>query len=160
MPPSPSKSLSRIREQSTRIRAILASRDLTTSVPKSAWCLSEHLDHTIKVASSTIQVLLKPVLPTLPYGINVMGRLVLFFRWIPRGRGRAPEKLTGIPATREDLDTRLAELDTLIDRAQESANAGRDNAPVLRHPLFGGLPFAQALDFIVIHTNHHLKIIR
>lgn len=160
MPPSPSKSLSRIREQSQRMRAILASRNLSDPVPKSAWSVSEHLDHTMKVATSTIQVLLKPVLPTLPYGVNLIGRLVLFFRWIPRGRGKAPEKLTGIPATREDLEARIAELEALLDRAQESANGGRDNAPVLRHPLFGGLPFAQALDFIVIHTNHHLKIIR
>jgi DinB family protein len=156
---SPAKSLARIRAQSERIRALLASRDLRAPVPRSAWSVGEQLDHTIKVASSSIQVLLKPVLPTLPRGINFTGRMVLLSGWIPRGVGKAPEKLTGIHTTADELHARLAELDTLIDRALASATAGRDGSPVLRHPMFGGLSFAQAIEFVVIHTDHHLKIV-
>ncbi|HKR64848.1 MAG TPA: DinB family protein [Thermoanaerobaculia bacterium] len=155
---SPAQSLARIREQTAKMRAIVASRDLTASVPQSAWTVSEHLDHTIKVASSTIQVLLKPELPTLPYKMNLMGRLVLLCGWIPRGRGKAPEKLTGAHATREDLDARLTQLDAIVDRA--SAEPPRSDAPVLRHPAFGGLSWEQSLAFVAIHTHHHLKIIR
>lgn len=154
---SPSKSLERIREQSARMRAILASRDLTSSIPKSTWCVAEQLDHTIKVASSTIQVLLKPNNPTLPYKMNLMGRMVLLFGWIPRGRAKAPAKLTGTLATREQLEAQLAELDAVIDRAL--AEPPRDAAPILRHPAFGGLSYAESLAFVAIHTNHHLKII-
>ena len=157
MAASPSKSLERIREQSARMRAILASRDLSASVPKSAWCVAEQLDHTIKVASSTIQVVLKPNNPTLPYKMNIMGRLVLLFGWIPRGRGKAPEKLNGTRATRAQLEAQLAELDTVIDRAL--AEPPRDDAPILRHPAFGGLSYAESLAFVAVHTNHHLKII-
>jgi hypothetical protein len=153
----PSKSIPRIREQSARMRAMLDSRDLKATVPKSAWCVAEQLDHTIKVASWSIQVLLKPELPTLPYGINTLGRLVMLFGWIPRGLGKAPVKLVGTPATREQLETQLAELDSVLDRA--AAEPPRGNEPVLRHPVFGGLSFAQALEFVVIHTRHHLKII-
>jgi hypothetical protein len=154
---SPSKSLSRIREQSARMRAIVASRELSAAIPRSAWCVAEHLDHTIKVASSTIQVLLKPTLPALPYGINFMGRMVLTSGWIPRGRGNAPEKLRGMPATKDELIARLTELDVILERT--AATSDRDATPVLRHPLFGGLSFSQSLEFLVIHTNHHLKII-
>jgi hypothetical protein len=157
MPASPSKSLERIREQSARMRAILASRDPTTSIPKSAWCVAEQLDHTIKVASSTMQVVLKRNNPTLPYKITTIGRLVLLCGWIPRGRGRAPDKLTGTLASREQLEAQLAQLDTVIDRA--FAEPPRDAAPILRHPAFGGLSYAESLAFIVVHTNHHLKII-
>jgi hypothetical protein len=157
MTASPPKSLARIREQTERIRGILATRDIAAPVPRSAWCVAEHLDHTIKVASATIQVLLKPSNPTLSHGINIPGRLVLIFGWIPRGRGRAPEKLTGTPETADALRARLAELDALTERALAATTP--DGIPILRHPMFGGLTFSESLAFIVIHTNHHLKII-
>jgi len=157
MSASPPKSLARIREQTERIRGILSTRDMAAPVERSAWCVAEHLDHTIKVASATIQVLLKPFNPTLPRGIKVMGRLVLTFGWMPRGWGKAPEKLTGTPATADALNARLTELDALTDRALVATT--RDKVPILRHPLFGGLTFSESLAFIVIHTNHHLKII-
>jgi hypothetical protein len=156
---SPTKSLARIRAQSQRIRDLLATRDLSAAISRSAWSIGEQLDHSLKVASASIFVLLKPDLPTLSRGINLAGRMVLLTGWIPRGRGKSPEKLLGTPATSEELTTRLAELDTLIDRATASATAGRDAAPIFRHPLFGGLSFAQTLDFIAIHTHHHLKIV-
>ncbi len=154
---SASKSLARIREQSARIRAILGTRELTAPVTQSAWCVAEHLDHTLKVTTSTLQVLLKSELPPLPKGINLVGRMVLLFGWIPRGRGKAPEKLVGTTATSDELKTRLSELDDVIARV--GAEPPRDATPVLRHPMFGGLTFAQSLRFVAIHTAHHLKII-
>ena len=149
--------LSRIREQSARIRAILGSREISARVPRSAWCVAEHLDHTLKVTNGTLQVLLKTELPPLSKGINFVGRMVLLTGWIPRGRGNAPEKLRGTPATAAELETQLAQLDELLDRI--AAEPPRSTTPVLRHPLFGGLSFAQSLSFLAIHTNHHLKII-
>jgi hypothetical protein len=150
-------SLSRIREQSARIRAALLTRDIAQPVERSAWCVAEHLDHTIKVTSSTMRVLLKPELPRLPNGINMIGRLVLLTGWIPRGRGKAPEKLRGAVCSAEDLKARLVELDELIDRI--AAEPPRNGDPVVRHPFFGGLSFRQALRFLAIHTDHHLKIV-
>ena len=152
-----SKSLSRIREQSARIRAILRAREVNASVPRSSWCVAEHLDHTLKVTNMTLQILLKDELPALPRGINLIGRMVLLTGWIPRGRGRSPEKLRGAPVPPDQLEAQLALLDELIDRI--AAEPQRSASPVFRHPFFGGLTFAQSLAFLAIHTDHHLKII-
>jgi hypothetical protein len=154
---SPSKSLSRIREQSARMRAILASREGSSSVPQSAWCVAEHLDHTLKVTTTTLQILLKPELPVLPRGINLIGRMVLLTGWIPRGRGRSPEKLRGAQVPADQLEAQLALLDELIERI--ASEPPRNASPVFRHPFFGGLTFAESLSFLTIHTEHHLKII-
>jgi hypothetical protein len=87
----------------------------------------------------------------------MIGRLVLLTGWIPRGRGKAPEKLRGAVCSAEDLKARLVELDELIDRI--AAEPPRNGDPVVRHPFFGGLSFRQALRFLAIHTDHHLKIV-
>lgn len=139
------------------MRALLDSREVSMRVPQSAWCVAEHLDHTLKVTNSTLRILLKPELPVLPKGINFIGRMVLLTGWIPRGRGRSPEKLRGAPATMHQLQALLDQLDELIERI--AAEPPRKASAVFRHPFFGGLTYAQSLRFLAIHTEHHLRII-
>jgi hypothetical protein len=154
---SPAKSLLRIRDQAARMRAIVKAREVQAPVPRSSWCVAAHLDHTLKVTNSTLQILLKPELPVLPKGINLIGRLVLITGWIPRGRGRSPERLRGAQVPAEELEAQLALLDELIVRV--AAEPSRNASPVFRHPFFGGLTFAESLTFLTVHTDHHLKII-
>lgn len=127
-------------------------------VPRSAWCAAEHFDHTIKVAHSILTLLAKPGIAAAPTGINLIGRVVLAVGWIPRGRGKSPERLRGAAVTMAELEANLAGLEAVIETV-----AGRTDAPshipIVRHPLFGGLTHNQALRFVAIHTDHHLKIV-
>jgi len=156
-----STSITRIRRQAAQMRRTFseAGGDLATiPVPKSSWCAAAHFDHMIKVAHSILYVLAKPEIVAAPRGINLLGRIVLVLGWMPRGRAQAPERLRGGAVTVEELQARLTELEAMLDRV-----AGRTDAPtvpILRHPTFGGLTREQALRFIIIHTEHHLKIVR
>ena len=87
--------------------------------------------------------------------------MVLLFRRIPRGRGRAPEAVR--PASNVSRETALAAaadvrraLAAIADRSPDFARAsGRSS-----HFAFGALDAGQWLLFALIHTRHHFAIIR
>lgn len=152
------KPLDRLRAQNEDMRRRLRGELASGPVTRSAWSALEHLDHTIKVASGLLHVLNKDEIPRLPRGISMIGRLVLLIGWIPRGRGRSPERMLPAPATVPDLNERLAEMDAQIERVA-TRTAAVPAFPIVRHPVFGGLTYGQTLRFIAIHTHHHLKIL-
>jgi hypothetical protein len=152
------KYLDRLRAQNEDMRRRLSGELSAGPVTRSAWSTLEHLDHTIRVASGLLHVLNKEEIPRLPRGISVIGRLVLLTGWIPRGRGKSPERMLPAPATVDDLQRRLSEMDGQIERVA-NRTAAVPAFPIVRHPVFGGLTYGQALRFIAIHTHHHLKIL-
>lgn len=156
-----SRSVARIRGQAAQMRRIFAEAEgdlASRPVPRSAWCAAEHFDHTIKVAHSILALLAKPEIAAMPTGINLIGRVVLAVGWIPRGRGKSPERLRGAAVTMDELEAKLAGLEAVIESVAGRTDAP-SNIPIVRHPLFGGLTHNQALRFVAIHTHHHLKIV-
>jgi hypothetical protein len=150
-------SLARIREQFTRMRAIVQSPQLLDPVQKiSNWSPAEHLDHTLKVALSIVNRLTKP--EPVEGSISFLGRVVLFVNRIPRGRGKSPAKLHGSRETPLVLETALAKLETRL-AALAAADIDAARTPAVPHPRFGGLTPQEALRFMAIHTDHHLKIV-
>ena len=124
----------------------------------SGWCPAEHLDHMAKVAGSVVHVLAKEDAQPRP-GVTLIGRLVMLVGWIPRGLGKAPKRLTGTRASAEDIDAALARIEQELDALPPAAfSASRGS--IVAHPRFGGLTPPQALRFIVVHNDHHLKIVR
>lgn len=125
----------------------------------SAWSPAEHLDHSLRVWTSIVKRITTPNLDPLPHGMKFLGRIVLAFGWIPRGVGKAPEKMVGGRATGPELLT-------IVDRAQDAVRAlsqdevAKQFAPIVPHPVFGGLNASEALRFVVVHNEHHLKIVR
>ena len=125
----------------------------------SAWSVSQQLDHIIKVGNATLGAIVaaKP-LEGVP-GVNLLGRAVMLLGWFPRGRARAPQRLHGLAVSSKEL---LEQLDTtrgLVARICDPDFQPAD-VPVVRHPIFRGLTPAQTLRFVVVHTRHHLKIVR
>jgi DinB family protein len=150
-----------IRRQLDEITAVVdrdESQLLSRKAEVSKWSPAEHLDHSLRVASAVLKRLLSPAAP-LPQGINMLGRAVLFAGWFPRGRGESPENLRGAPATRQELHAAIEEVQRLINGAEQD-DRPMERRPIVRHPFFGGLNAAQAMRFLVVHNNHHLKIIR
>lgn len=123
----------------------------------SQWTPSEHLDHSVKVMSSIVRRLLHADAER-GRPLSVIGRLVLLFGWIPRGRGKSPERLRGARVTREELAAALDALASQLARL-DASHLAHARGPVVPHPSFGGLTPSQAVRFAAIHTKHHLKIV-
>jgi hypothetical protein len=123
----------------------------------SRWSPSEHIDHSVKVMSSIVRRLLQADAdPGRP--LSAVGRLILLFGWIPRGRGKSPERLRGARTTREELAAALDALASQLARL-EASHLALARGPVVPHPRFGGMTPPQAVRFAAIHTKHHLKIV-
>lgn len=146
--------------QLPRIRHLIDGPDLLTESPVSAWTPSEHLDHILKVSTAMLTRLHNLEDPKRPSrGISPLGRLILTLGRIPRGAGRAPERLHGMRATAEDLRASLARYESLLTTLQP-AHLEKRRGPIVPHPRFGGLNPAQTLRFAAVHNDHHLRIIR
>ena len=124
----------------------------------SGWCPAEHLDHMAKVTGSVVGVLADENAQRRP-GVSLMGRLIMLVGWIPRGLGKSPKRLLPVRASAEEIDAALARLEQTLD-ALPAAALSPSRGPVVPHPLFGGLTPSQALRFMAVHNEHHLKIIR
>jgi len=115
-----------------------------------------HLDHILKVLN-TICVATQTSDPeNFQPQFNLYKSLILFFGYMPRGKGRSPKSLNNLdPINEEEIieqfeiaKTNLAGLDKLSKNHH------------FKHPIFGHLNLIQTKRFIKIHSNHHLKIIR
>ena len=149
--------LKTLKEQFDVMRGIARGESLVVVVPRvSAWSPAEHLDHSIRVTASV----LKNVADSneIAGGINLLGRIILLAGRIPRGRGRSPERFRGALTDRTALEAAITSVEQQL--------ATNDRALLLspkvisRHPRFAGLTAEQALRFLAIHTDHHLRIVR
>lgn len=136
----------------------LAEADLMNGIPGvSGWSVSEHLDHTLKVLASILRGMMHPDKPpTRPF--SFIGKVILLTGYIPRGRGKSPATLRGERATVEQLLQRIGEVETLLTEMRAGTRP-HASALLVRHPLFGGMTWAQSARFAGVHTNHHLKIV-
>lgn len=156
---SASSNLTRLRAQLTQMRTLADSGEprLFCTAQCSAWSPAEHLDHTVKVSASIVNRLLQLDAPATP-GVSPLGRIILALGRIPRGKGKAPERLRGERVSGTDLHASLAKLEEKIGLLSDAHLAEKRGA-IVPHPRFGGLRPAQALRFAAVHNDHHLRII-
>jgi len=157
--PTASSSLTRLRRQLTQIRTLADSVEprLFANAQCSGWCPAEHLDHIVKVSASIVNRLLQMDAPPTS-GVSLIGRIILAVGRIPRGRGKAPERLRGARLSGADLHASVAKLEEKLDLLSE-AHLAEKRGPIVPHPRFGGLRPGQALRFAAVHNDHHLRII-
>ena len=149
--------LARIRAQMERVRALCDDQRLfDVNERVSGWSPAAHADHLLKVTKSVLDRL--PSDEESPRGITFVGRCVLALGWIPRGVGRTPERLAGKQCTLAELQARWDRVSAALENVDTAAvDAARmRNVP---HPRFGGLTPGQALRFVSVHNEHHLKIV-
>jgi hypothetical protein len=153
-------SLKQLRKQVTHIRAFaqLPEPQLFATSPLSGWTPSEHLNHLIRVCKSVVELLVDPAARPLSRKINVIGQVILHAGRIPRGRAKAPEQFIAERAESAQLLASLDALEVAIARIT-IADIPQRTAATVKHPRFGGLTPAQALRFVAIHNDHHLRII-
>lgn len=153
-------SLDQIRRQLAGLRT-LADRpevEIYATSRHSAWTPSEHVDHLTKVSASIVNRILQLDAPRVDIRLSPLGRIILAVGRIPRGRGKAPERLRGARVTPAELHAGLTKLEGKLDELTDPHLADARGA-IVPHPRFGGLRPSQALRFAAVHNDHHLRII-
>jgi len=117
--------------------------------------VSWHIDHSLKVINGVCKTLIKSNPDDYKWKFNKV-RLYIFTRGsIPRGKGKAPKRVTS------EGEIQLQELHDQLETAKQiiqkiEALPKKSN---FDHPYFGMLKRDKSLKFLIIHTNHHLNII-
>lgn len=124
-----------------------------TKVSKSdvAW----HLDHSLKVING-VSLTLQKSDPTLyKNNFSLLGKVFFTLGFFPRGKAKAPKQVLPPEAIlKKDIISQLQLAKTNVD-----AIASLDKNAFFKHPLFGDINTKRINRFLVLHTNHHLKII-
>ena len=152
--------LAALEAQLDRIATLLATEPDATPLRVervSGWSVAEQVDHVLKIVSAQLGRLTerRPA----KRGINWPGRIILAVGRIPRGVGKTPEPVRGEAKPRPELVAALAGARERLGAMAGDGDLWRDARPLAGHPYFGGLTPRQVLRFLVIHTDHHLRIV-
>lgn len=115
------------------------------------------IDHILKVIFGVISSLQKSNPKDYQWKFNALRTTILTSGIIPRGKGKAPEVVN---SKKEIFET--AALEELLEKVNQKLIALEKLAPdaFFEHPYFGSLNKKNAIKFLTVHTEHHLKIIR
>ena len=114
------------------------------------------IDHSLKVINLVIEALASSDPKQYKWRFNKWRLLLFTLNYIPRGRAKTP-KVVKPPEviSIEDLKTQVSLVYKNIDRLKPL-----DKHAFFKHFVFGKLYKAKTVQFLNLHTNHHLKIIR
>ena len=115
-----------------------------------------HLAHNLKVIHSILDSINTSDPSKYQKKFSWIKEIVYFTGRIPRGKARAPKKaIPGEIVSEEELRAQIATAHQKIPEILELPK----NA-FFEHPFFGHIKRDETTKFLVIHTGHHLKIIR
>ena len=130
------------------------SKAINTSVSKAnvAW----HIDHSLKVINAVVKNMQDSDTALYKDNFSLVGKLLLKFKYFPRGKAKAPKYVTP-PETilKDDIVLQLTEARALIKTI-----SSLDNNAYFKHPLFGNINKSRVVQFLEAHTSHHLKIVK
>ena len=127
---------------------------LNPKVSKSgvAW----HIDHCLKVVISVCGAIRKSNPEDYQKKFNWKKWYALTFKSFPRGIAKAPKSVRPPDVIKlKDIQTQFEKARYLI-----TTLSGLPPKANFSHPLFGDLDLNETYQFMALHTNHHLKIIR
>jgi hypothetical protein len=122
----------------------------TVSASSVGW----HIEHTLLTINLIIGALKRSNAETYQRKFSYARLIVFTMNKIPRGRGRAPKIV--VPVIYDDASLKMH-----IQKAKEKIKELDfiDKNQYFEHPYFGHLKVKQAIKFLKIHTDHHIKII-
>lgn len=125
-------------------------------VSVSAWSVGQQIEHVLKATSTFTVMLLRNRQPD-GSGIQKQLKGILLRRdSFPRGVAKAPDvSLPGENTPEEALKSLLLKTRTRISRLDAVSPTA-----VAHHPYLGEMSRDEALQFMAIHLEHHLSIIR
>jgi len=127
---------------------------VNTNISKAS--VSWHLDHSLKVINAVVKNMQDSDPALYKDNFSFVGKLLLKFKYFPRGKAKAPKHVTP-PETilKDDIILQLTEA-----REQIKTISGLDKNAYFKHPLFGNVNKSRVIRFLDAHTNHHLKIVK
>lgn len=144
-----------LKSEFTQIGDYLPLKDeLNTEISNApvAW----HLDHVLLVINRVYQQMDTSDIAMFEDKFNFTRKLVFTFNSIPRGRGESPNSV------RPKENVSVEEINKHLKKAKETMLL-LDSLPEkahFKHPVFGMLNRKDSKEFLKIHTNHHLEIIK
>lgn len=115
------------------------------------------IGHTLKVANGIIKMISRADPALYKWKFNTARMIVFTLNHIPRGKGKAPKEAIPDPEefTKEGLEELFEKVRTRLEPVVKLPATAH-----FKHPFFGVLNKKKSLQFIKIHNDHHLKIIR
>ena len=129
----------------------LDARNNTISASTVGW----QIEHDLLVISSVIEGVKRSDPAEYKWQFKPLKYVVLWRGVIPRGKVGAPKLVTPGEITQDTLQAHIA---LCRQRLVELEQIGAGH--YFTHPFFGDLKKKEAIPFLFIHTEHHLKIIR
>ena len=114
-----------------------------------------HIDHSLKVINNVIIALQKSNPNSYKNDFSFLGKLFFKLGFFPRGKAKAPKHVKP-PEVILEVDL-ISQIQLAKSNVETIANL-EENA-YFKHPLFGNINTTRVHRFLVLHTNHHLKII-
>lgn len=113
-----------------------------------------HIEHCLLTLNGVTQFLVQSDPKNYSWSFNWIRIIVFLRKKIPRGRAKAPK----IVQPQENLSQ-----EGLLNHISITRNAIKELASVsknhyFKHPYFGNLKLEQTMNFLEIHTQHHLSI--
>jgi len=128
----------------------------TISNPKkSEGSIAWHVDHSLKVINNVCAAMQTSDATTYKNNFSFLGKVFFTLGFFPRGKVKAPKHVTP-PETisKEDL---LAQIE--LAKANVNTLENLNKNAYFKHPFFGNVNTTRVFRFLMLHTNHHLKII-
>jgi len=114
-----------------------------------------HIDHSLKVINNVIVALQKSDPNSYKKNFSFLGKLFFKLGYFPRGKAKAPKHVKPPEVVlKEDLISQMQQAKIHIESI-----ASLDKNAYFKHPLFGNINTTRVYRFLMLHTNHHLKII-
>lgn len=113
------------------------------------------IEHSLLVISSVIEGVKRSDPSQFKWSFRPLKYLIFWRGKIPRGKSKAPKFVVPDTFTAESLQAHIASCRVKITEL-DSLSPGH----YFRHPYFGDTKKKDVIPFLVLHTEHHVKIIR
>ena len=114
-----------------------------------------HIEHSLLTINGITDFLVQSNPNNYKWKFKFIRIVVMTMKKIPRGRGKSPKVVQ--PKDNLSKEHLLNHLLLTKNKIKELEHLSKDN--YFEHPFFGKLKSKQTLDFLEIHTKHHLEII-
>jgi hypothetical protein len=115
-----------------------------------------HIDHSLKVINNVCVALQKSDPNAYEKNFSLLGKLFFTLGFFPRGKAKAPKYVRPPEVIlEEDLISQIQ-----LAKVNVETIANLDKKAYFKHPLFGNINSTRVYQFLALHTNNHLKIIK
>jgi hypothetical protein len=114
-----------------------------------------HIEHTLLTLNGITSTLAKSNPADYKWAFNFTRMIIFTTKKIPRGRAKSPDVV--VPKNENTVDNLEKHIAKTKEKMKELKALSDDK--FFKHPYFGNLKRKQTMQFLEIHTKHHLAII-